>query len=936
MEKVKQKTDNLLKVVEKAMDWSRSNKDEVVKNSLENPFNSIRRDLSVIRESLQKRPSIAIFGQSQVGKSYLVQNLAKPFNSKYLKIKVGQGIDDINFLTEMNPDGGKESTGLVTRFTTKEVEEDKDFPFKIDFFSQLDIAAVFINAFWSDLKDFDESVYDIEKEELKILWNELSENKRQPGATDDEVYFFQEYVLEHFKDSPLIRELVKAGYFTDLIAKLSFVPYDRRWEILHFLWGQNSFFTHQFKKLSEGIRELDFEKNGRVGLSALTPNTETILDVERVREILDKQNQVFLEIKLKDGRKVKLLRSIVSILTKEVQLQLSKSFAEDEPQAFLNHSDLLDFPGSKSREKIPLNVFNNNSTEQKLQLLIRGKVSYLFDSYTNKLGVSTLLYCMDNNPPEEKEAPNRLYKWLEKYVGKNKEDRTLTLSKTKEILNDAKEEVDTVSPLLVIFTKFNVEIDKVLPGKENSIETHDSKWQARFKENFLDFMQRPVDDKWLVNWTKDQANFKFVFPIRDPLYSQSTFEGFDSIGKEERIRPEREIAMQALETSFTGSKIVNDHTLSSTTIWDEICSPNGTGIRFLSKNLQNSAHPIVTETRLTLELERIQKELMDLLIPYQVSGNLSEDLKKAKKKGAVAFASLVKLANKPNEPLSGILSELVVSDTELWNLLYDLVFGIQNNPNGNEVSNPEINITEAFEDMGVVLEPGMSKEDIWRQLEDVYSGLEKQVIEEIIYDLLEIRIDDLMLLIAPEDESSEAEGKIAELMISYWADKLTSKSLDEKLFNSVNEKEQEVFRGLLAEIIKGRERFNLSRKISEFIKNIKSGSISSEDIDLVASCGASILNKFMFSAGWTFAEEEKKPEIRPSDTIIFSEYGEKYETTNIDYSRSNNKHFFKQWSTGVKELYEENVRYSYDVPDRDLDVQANQKLDNIIKELQLN
>lgn len=936
MEKIKNKTDKLLQSVEKAIEWSDLNNDEVVKNGLKKPFKSIRRNLSVIQQSLEKRPSIAIFGQSQVGKSYLVQNLAKPFGSKYLKIKIAKGIEDVNFLTDMNPDGGKESTGLVTRFTTQEIPEDKDYPFEVDFFNQLDIAAILINGYWSDLKDFDNSIYEFDYEEIKSLWNDLSADKAQLGVSEDEAYFFQEYIKEHFKDSPLIRDLNKLGYFSDITVKLPQIPYDQRWKVLHYLWGQNKFFTQLFKKLSEGIKELNFEKNARVDLTALTPQSQTILDVERIREILDKQNNDFLNLKLPDGQIKRVLRSVISILTKEVQLQLSEKFQEDEPQSFLNHSDLLDFPGSKSREKIPLAVFDNNTAEQKLQLLIRGKVSYLFDSYTNKLGVSTLLYCMDNHPPEEKEAPNRLFKWIEKYVGKNKENRTETLSKTKDLLKGVKENVNEVSPLLVAFTKFNVEINKVLPGKETNIETHNSKWQARFKENFLSFMSRPVEDKWLTNWTKEEGNFQFVFPIRDPLYSQPTFEGFDSEGIEKRIRPERKEAMQAIETSFTNAKIVNDHTLSSTTIWDELCSPNGTGIQFLSKHLQNSAHPIVTETRLALELEKIQNELLGILTPYQISGNLSEDLKAAKKKGALAFTSLIRLANKKESPLSQILSELVISDTELWNLLYDLIFGNKLNSTSNEEENADINIIDSFQDMGIVLQPGMSNAEVWEQLENIYAGLEKDEIEEVINDLLGVHIDHIPSLLTPNDANSKAEGKIAELMIAYWIEKLMSKTLDENALYNSTSKEKEIFRTLLAEIIKGRERFNLNGVISDYIKDIKSGSISSEDIDLVASCSATILNKFLFSAGWAFAEENQKPKEVQTNSAIFSEFGTEQQTITLDYSENNNKHFFKRWSLGVKELFAENVKYSYNLADKQINTTANQKLDTIIKELQPN
>src|SRR5690554_4795705 len=174
MKTIIDKTDILLNRVQDAFDWAVLSDDEIVRSGLNKPFKSIRRELCVIKNALKKRPSIAIFGQSQVGKSYLVQNLAKPFDEQYLKIKVSKGQEDINFLTAMNPYGGQESTGLVTRFTTnQDLPEDSAFPFEAELFSQLDIVAIIANAFWSDLKDFDDSIYNFDQQELKELFEEL-------------------------------------------------------------------------------------------------------------------------------------------------------------------------------------------------------------------------------------------------------------------------------------------------------------------------------------------------------------------------------------------------------------------------------------------------------------------------------------------------------------------------------------------------------------------------------------------------------------------------------------------------------------------------------------------------------------------------------------------------------------------------------------------
>ena len=67
-------------------------------------------------EATARRPmSVAVFGPSQVGKSYLVSVIASPAD-RTLQAKF-DGQDSVDFLTQINPAGEKESTGWC--FTTR-------------------------------------------------------------------------------------------------------------------------------------------------------------------------------------------------------------------------------------------------------------------------------------------------------------------------------------------------------------------------------------------------------------------------------------------------------------------------------------------------------------------------------------------------------------------------------------------------------------------------------------------------------------------------------------------------------------------------------------------------------------------------------------------------------------------------------------------------
>lgn len=928
MEDIKSNIEKLLTAVETSLQWANSSEDEITKNSLLNGIKSIRRTAQTINNSVKKRPSIAIFGQSQVGKSYLIQNLTKPENSRFLQINVCDAHEDVNFLTAMNPDGGRESTGLVTRFTTSTQDNDNDHPFKIEIFGQLDIAAILLNSYWSDLKDYDDETGNLIEESRELL-NNISSGIYQ-DISEDDTYYFCQYIWENFKDVYLIKEYKKVNLFHELQQKLHKIAPQQRWQILEVFWGKNKFITDLFKFLTDEIIKLQFQRELRINFDALSPNSTTILDVERIKELYSDDPSKNVSVKLTNGNVLSCERSVISILTKEVQLRLANNFENDEQRSFLNFSDVLDFPGSKSREKIPLSVFNCNDTNQKLQLLIRGKVSYLFDIYTNNLGVSTLLYCMDDNPPEEKEAPHRLYKWVRKYVGENPLDREETIRRTLNVFSNEGIEVENVSPLFVILTKFNQELNKVIPGKETSIETHDSKWFARIQENFVNFMMRPVEDKWLNHWIGENNTFKHVFPVRDPMYSQATFSGYEIEQKEKEVRPERVEAMKSMKISFLGSEIVTKHMIDTKGTWSEISSPNGSGIMNLSKHLNYSANPIVTKAKLEIELERIGKELLSIIKPHLISGDINKDLLLAKVESAKAFTVLVSLANKSDNLLSKLLSGLIISDTELWNVLYDYIFVREVDEEVKPVVETELS---SLSDLGIDIYEGISFEEVMIQLRAMYSGLSDDEIMNILKDYIEIDLKMLVLNLS-RTKKKNMTTRLVDFIISFWMQKLIINTFENDSINKLTDLQKESFRVLVNEIIKSRDKFGLSEKLSTTINDIKKGSVSSEDIDLVASCATAILNKFTFSAGWNFCQEDLKPTLEKTGTKIFTANGLTNEISQLDFKKDKTKkRFFNDWSNGVRMIFEENVKHEYGFQ-KSFNSARNKQLESIIARLE--
>src|SRR4051794_31425617 len=67
-----------------------------------------------LEAATQRRMCVGVFGRSQAGKSYLISALARRGTER---VRAMFDQRDVDFVADINPEGGQESTGLVTRFT---------------------------------------------------------------------------------------------------------------------------------------------------------------------------------------------------------------------------------------------------------------------------------------------------------------------------------------------------------------------------------------------------------------------------------------------------------------------------------------------------------------------------------------------------------------------------------------------------------------------------------------------------------------------------------------------------------------------------------------------------------------------------------------------------------------------------------------------------
>ena len=99
-------------------------------------------------QAARRKMCVGVFGPSQSGKSYLISALASDADKVLLADFCGQ---TFNFIKDINPEGGKESTGLVTRFTTTPPEGVTEaYPIRLRLLSETDVARVLANTYYAD------------------------------------------------------------------------------------------------------------------------------------------------------------------------------------------------------------------------------------------------------------------------------------------------------------------------------------------------------------------------------------------------------------------------------------------------------------------------------------------------------------------------------------------------------------------------------------------------------------------------------------------------------------------------------------------------------------------------------------------------------------------------------------------------------------------
>lgn len=534
--------------------------------------------------------TIGFFGLSQAGKSYLISALAAGQNGKLETDFGGQRLD---FIKHINPvGGGKEATGLVTRFSRRATEsQDNDFPVELTLFKEIELAKILANSWFKDF-DLERISYEIDEERIQRVLKPFEGRETGPlqtGVNADDLVSLWDYLRDNFRNSVKKLEHLYWPKALQLAPRLNF---QERAELFSILWGEQSELTRVYQQLAGALHKLGLPETVFAPLKALVSfendtysQRDSIMNVD-ILERFGSPRDLPIEVRPVVGDRLQNSQAIpvaqLAALTAEMTFRLIEAPVDD----IVNQVDLLDFPGYRGRQKLheiadsndPQSATKDNSVSQ---LILRGKVAYLFERYTDNQEMNALVVCTGSTKQSDvNDVGPVLTRWIEKTQGAD---------------SAARSKRDT--GLIWALTMLDLRITNSL---SLTPDQYDESWNGMVK---LTMLERFGSLSWMSDWAG--TPFQNTYLVRKPRMDAAFIEQ-DATGAETGLNASYQDRVSALGTSFASNELVCKHIHDPANAWKEMLRNDDGGISHFSGSFKGVAN-------IEFKLQRIREQLGECL-----------------------------------------------------------------------------------------------------------------------------------------------------------------------------------------------------------------------------------------------------------------------------------------------------------------------------------
>ncbi len=547
---------------------------------------------------------VGVYGPSQAGKSYLVSALARRPGTKMLALMGGREVD---FIETINPEGGKESTGLVTRFTIDRIVPPAGFPLQLKLLSEIDLVKLFVNSYANDiLKDEDDELQR-HQEQVQLV---LAELETLPWGdspyTVEDVYDLEDYCNKRFSDNYRIQALKKMDFWPRAAELLPALGISGRQRLVQILWEELPSFSGLFSNLASELARLGHPPHLFASANALfrtegaawARTENSIINVVTLDQLGD-LNSLNVEVLVPGSSPLSISLPNLCALTSELVVSL-----KDKPHGIFERADLLDFPGARSRKGQPKSDKTLGQPSVQVGNFLRGKVAYLFDKYSAQLELTSMVLCIGPLNQEVVGLDAMVEDWIIKTHGDKPE---------------AREKLKTA--LFLVLTKFDQEFAE---GAGKSLDG--SRWATRLHASLLNsFGAHAHKTNWVSKWSTKSA-FNNIFWLRNPNADQSglvEYEGSPGESKEISFSKRKVNVIATLRTAFLTHPLVRQHFSDPALAWDSGMALNDGGSSYLMSRLDEACTDDLKLKQIDERLQALVSERYADLKKYYIHSDLA-------------------------------------------------------------------------------------------------------------------------------------------------------------------------------------------------------------------------------------------------------------------------------------------------------------------------
>lgn len=832
-----------------------------------------RRLLNRIANASRNNPGIAAFGKSQVGKSYLISCLLQD-NGKPFMVKTTKG--DYNFVFRINPPseegGGRESTGVVTRFSsynrTPELYS-PEYPVMVKTFTVSDIVSILADSYFNDFGNYTTKG---ECEIIEIIDYYRSKYSHmqpihEPVVLADDVLNLKEYFLKHINNAQVFN---KTPFFDHLAMLIENIPAEDYASVFSVLWNNDSNLTKLFNRLFNTLSQFDFAEYVYLPIDAVLHDDikeNTIMSVQCLKQLFT-TTEYTTDVYVRNNGKFEqrgagipksdicaicsevifkiedeFLNSSGSYCLDNVAPEVSSKIGHDEiKMTMLRSNDLLDFPGARAREQEDVRKLTEDSVL--LNCFLRGKVAYLFNKYNTDKTINILLYCHHNKDNDVTSLYKLLQDWVTEYVGKTPKARKEKIEQTK------------VSPLFYIGTMFNLDMTLGI-GAVASEDAVDQRWIGRFDTvmNKQCFHTDTVD--WVNNWTDEGVGFKNSYVLRDYKFSgpkSGLYKGFEESHREQEMIMSKEY-YQMMRTSFIKNSYVKQLFQDPEVAWDVTASINNDGALYIMENLSEVAQRMdsAREADFVAAIKKVKNKVLNLMKDYFISTDMDELLEANLQKSKAIFREMDFTCNSDNYYFGHLIQALQLTETEAYKVVHAVMQSPEINNKVNDFKDYEI-IRNSCAKKGYPIEDSSSYSEKWECIIKTYDFASQEDAEEF---LTRKKIEVAKLFEGTYKRKLNS-CIIGDAVFDRWASKIKSVDFLNELSNEESF-DTNIMTMLVDNLIATANSLNLRDRLAVAIAEyVNVMNIHTANESLLADILASLINDFVLDFGFKYLSDEEK------------------------------------------------------------------------------